>query len=298
MKKSLLAVVAATSIFTMAACSNESDKPVVTTSAGDITEQQLYDSMKDYLGESMLYQMVVDKVLSKDFKVTDKEIKEELDKLKTAYGTQFDLMLQSAGKTEEQLKEEIRFIKLREKAAKSTVKITDKEIKEAYDAKKPEIKASHILVKTEDEAKDIKKQLDKGADFAKLAEKYSTDTGSAAKGGDLGYFGVGMMVEPFETAAYKLKLNEISDPVQSEHGYHIIKLTGKKEKESFDKLKDSIKEELIEEKLTANFISEAVTKILDKADIKVKDKDLKNTFTNAKEALEKAKAEEEAKTQE
>jgi peptidyl-prolyl cis-trans isomerase C len=114
-------------------------------------------------------------------------------------------------------------------------KITDAKIKERYDelaAKfKPqdEVRARHILVKTEDEANDIIKQLKGGADFAKLAEDRSKDTGSAKQGGDLGYFVHDAMVKPFADAAFAMKVGDVSTaPVKTEFGYHIIKVEDKR----------------------------------------------------------------------
>lgn len=88
-----------------------------------------------------------------------------------------------------------------------------------------EIRASHILVSQEAEANDVLAEVRKGKNFSELAKKYSIDPGSAIKGGDLGYFTTGMMVTPFEDAAFKLKVGEVSDVVKSDFGYHIIKLT-------------------------------------------------------------------------
>ncbi|KAB2885993.1 MAG: peptidylprolyl isomerase [Albidovulum sp.] len=98
---------------------------------------------------------------------------------------------------------------------------------EKYAATEPgkEYNAAHILVATEDEAKSIKADLDGGADFAAIAKEKSTDRGSAAAGGDLGWFGVGMMVKPFEDAVIAMKAGETSAPVQSQFGWHVIRLT-------------------------------------------------------------------------
>jgi parvulin-like peptidyl-prolyl isomerase len=90
-----------------------------------------------------------------------------------------------------------------------------------------QVRASHILVKTEDKAKWIYKELQNGKDFAKLAKEYS-DCPSSAKGGDLGFFGKGQMVKEFEDAAFSLKEGEISKPVKTQFGYHLIRVTGRK----------------------------------------------------------------------
>lgn len=97
---------------------------------------------------------------------------------------------------------------------------------EKYAATEPgkEFSAAHILVATEDEAKAIKAELDGGADFAAIAKEKSTDRGSAAAGGDLGWFGVGMMVKPFEEAVMAMKAGETSAPVESQFGWHVIRL--------------------------------------------------------------------------
>lgn len=113
-------------------------------------------------------------------------------------------------------------------AAKTAV--TDEAIQKAYDARfkdaapATEYNAAHILVATEEEAKKIKADLAEGKDFAELARQLSTDTGSGQAGGTLGWFGLGAMVKPFEDAVVALKPGEISEPVQSQFGWHIVKL--------------------------------------------------------------------------
>lgn len=89
------------------------------------------------------------------------------------------------------------------------------------------VKASHILVKTEAEAKEIIRKLSSGDDFAKLAKLYS-QCPSGRAGGDLGYFGKGQMVKPFEDAAFKAKVGEIVGPVKTQFGWHVIKVTDMK----------------------------------------------------------------------
>ncbi len=90
------------------------------------------------------------------------------------------------------------------------------------------IRASHILVKTEEEAKKLLEEIKNGADFAKLASEHSMCP-SGRDGGDLRFFGRGMMVKPFEDAAFALKKGEVSEPVETQFGWHLIKLTDIKE---------------------------------------------------------------------
>lgn len=145
---------------------------------------------------------------------------------------------------------------LLEKEIQSKAKVTEPDAKAYYEKHKAElasvsqIKASHILVKTEAEAKKISETLKKGANFAELAKKYSIDPGSAKNGGDLGYFSPGQMVPEFEQAAAKLKPGEISEPVKTKFGYHIIKVTDKKmgKPVDFEKVKNAIMQRLSAEK--------------------------------------------------
>jgi peptidyl-prolyl cis-trans isomerase C len=116
-----------------------------------------------------------------------------------------------------------------------------------------QIKASHILVANEDKAKEIYELLVHDGDFAELAKKHSLDPGSKVNGGDLGFFGKGRMVPAFEKAAFALKDDEISEPVKSQFGWHIIKVTDRKTETPppFDALKERIKMVLLRQKAKA-----------------------------------------------
>ncbi len=134
------------------------------------------------------------------------------------------------------------------KKVETESKVSDDDMKKFYEQNKDkfksgeQIKASHILVKTEKEAKDILTQLKSGGKFEELAQKNSIDS-SSAKGGDLGWFGKGNMVPAFEKAALALKEGQISDVVKSDFGFHIIKLTGKRPAgiRPFEEVKEQIK---------------------------------------------------------
>src|SRR6185369_10505706 len=127
--------------------------------------------------------------------------------------------------------------------------ITDEAVKAQYDQNPglystTQIRASHILVKDENDAKAILAQLRTNPEkFADLAREKSVDTTSAKKGGDLGMFGQGRMVPDFERVAFTLKPGEISDVVKTQYGFHIITVTERKEGEAkpFDQVKEQIR---------------------------------------------------------
>ena len=106
--------------------------------------------------------------------------------------------------------------------------VTDAALQKAYDARfadsapQTEFNAAHILVATEEAAQKLKAALDGGADFATLAKANSTDTGSGQNGGDLGWFGLGAMVKPFEDAVVAAEIGTVTAPVQSDFGWHLI----------------------------------------------------------------------------
>lgn len=146
---------------------------------------------------------------------------------------------------------------------------TDDEIKAHYEANRekyatPEVKARHILVSVEpngpeekvNEARakieDVKKQLDQGADFAELANKYSDDKSNADDGGDLGWFGKGMMVKEFEAAAFALEAGKISEPVRTQFGFHLIRVDEKRTR-GFEEAKEDVRRDVARQKEDALF---------------------------------------------
>ena len=161
-----------------------------------------------------------------------------------------------------------------------TTKISDEEIKKYYEDNKnefykDEVKASHILISTLDEnnkelsaekkkeakkkAEDVLKKAKAGDEFAALAKEYSDDKGSGSEGGDLGFFGKGKMVPEFEEAAFSLKVGEISEIVESQFGYHIIKVTDKVDEQlPLEDVKETIQKTLLAQKYTE--IIEKITK--------------------------------------
>ena len=141
------------------------------------------------------------------------------------------------------------------KKVEEQTKIGDAELQDFYNKNKDkfktgdQVKASHILVKTEPEAQEILKQIKAGGNFEELAKKHSIDA-AGAKGGDLGWFGKGAMLPDFEKAVFGLKEGAVSGIVKTKFGYHIIKLTGKRAAglRPFEEVKDQLKAAMLPEK--------------------------------------------------
>ncbi|MEK7017718.1 peptidylprolyl isomerase PrsA [Bacillus sp. FSL R9-9410] len=271
-------ITALISILMLSACGQKNDSATIaTTTNSTITKSDFEKQLKDRYGKDTLYEMVAQDVITKKYKVSDDAVDKEVEKAKDQYGEQFKATLENNRlKDEEDFKNQIKFKLSLNEAIKQSV--TEKDVKDHY---KPEIKASHILVSDENEAKEIKKKLDTGTSFEELAKQESQDILSKDNGGDLGYFGAGKMTPEFEKAAYKLKVGQISNPVKSPNGYHIIKLTDKKDLEPYDKVKDSIRKDLEEERIAdPSFGQKLLQDELKKANIKINDSDLKDTFSH------------------
>lgn len=166
--------------------------------------------------------------------------------------------------------------------AKIAGAVSEADAKQIYDAQigqvKPEqeVHARHILVATEAEAKEIAERLKKGEDFATVAKEKSKDEG--AEGGDLGFFARGQMLKPFEDAAFALEVGQISEPVQTQFGWHIIKVEEKRDQAlpTFDQVKGAIIAQLVQAKA-----QEVVTGLRDSAKIEVVDPELKKSMDAA-----------------
>lgn len=232
-------------------------------------EMSFYGSMlasRQNLKNSIVQMMVQDKLIADDIKaqkieISDKEANEAfLNSVKQFGGQeQFDKMLDDYNMDVEKFKETVKkdlMYKKHKEWFEKEHPVTDEEIKQYYEDNKDKFAkrdASHILVADEKTAKEVKEKLDKGEDFAALAKKYSKDTANAANGGELGTFSRGQMVKEFEDAAFSLKEGEISAPVKTQFGYHIIKIN--KVEDSIEDNKEAIVKALNDKKY-ADYIKE------------------------------------------
>ncbi|WP_336823886.1 peptidylprolyl isomerase [Sporosarcina sp. USHLN248] len=278
MKKTILAISMAASVLALSACTNDKasdDEVLVATKVGDITKEDLYTEMKDALGAQVMENLILMRAIESEYKVSDKELKEEIDKEKEAYGDSFDLYLQQNGITEKFFEKNIKSKMLQQKLIDS-LEVSDEAIKTGVERAQTELHARHILVKDEKTAEDIIKKLKDGEDFEKLAKEFSTEPVAQETGGDLGWFGQGKMVQEFEDAAYALKKGEISEPVKTSFGYHVIELLDTRKAET-EKTEEDIRAE-VENNLKGIEFEEKLTDLLKKADIDVKADEFKHVM--------------------
>ncbi len=276
---SLLLIVA----FITTGCGKETDlkngaKVAVSVDSGKFTASEYYDEIKtDNI--SKLVNMIDKSILEKKYKKSDEEdeaVKKQIDQIKQYYGSDestYKTVLQSyfGVDSESELEDSLRLEYKKNLAVNDYIKnnIKDDEIQKYYDENVyGQVKASHILISskvkdgaTDDEktkaeekakkkAEKIIKELNEGADFKKLAKKYSNDDATASNGGDLGYFDLDDMTEEFSKAVKELNNDEYTkEPVKTTYGYHIILKTGEKDKPKLKKVKSDIIDKLTEQKL-------------------------------------------------
>lgn len=244
------------------------DKTIASIDGEKINEDELYDALVAGYGADTLDLLITNKLVELEaekagIKIKDEEIQKEIDVMVESYGDEKSLkeQLEASGSSMDALKKDIVVYLQTKKLVEPRITVTDDEISTYFEdnkdtfAQAEQVEASHILVEDEKTAKKVAKELAAGGDYAKLAAEYSTDTETADNGGSLGYFGKGDMVEEFEDVAFNLDKNKVSDPVKTEYGYHIIKVTGKKEakKANLEDSKEVIKETLLSERLQEEY---------------------------------------------
>ena len=307
MKKKFVGALALASTLALAACSNGSSENVATTKYGNVTKDEFVTAMKDTVGEQTLQRLVLTKVLEgsiEDAKSLKTAADEEVAKLVAQYGGEPKLLaaLQQSGITSvDAYRQTLYLNKLMTEAVKKAANFSEEDIKAYYDAWEPQITAQHILIAAKSDATDEEKaaakakaeeliqKLKDGADFAELAKANSADTGTAEKGGQIGPFKRSDMVAEFATAAYNLKnVGDMTEtPVQTQFGYHIIKLVSRDEKKSFDEVKEQMAKEMLDAKLKDSaYLHQTMVDLVKAADVKITDESLQNALKNFLQAAD------------
>lgn len=235
------------------------DAEVVATVNGDrITRMEVHQRLMAYYGKETVDDMILTRLVEQEaakagVAVTDAEVEAEVAATKAAYGGDlyFSLALRQYGLTEAQFRDALRRDMTATRVLRQELQPDDAALRAYFDEMQGSdetrrIKVRHILVDTEEEASEIRALLDGGADFAALAEAESKDTVSAARGGDLGLIARGDTVPEFEAAAFALGDGEISAPVQSPYGWHIIQVSLL----DFEQEKETIREQYLSEKVS------------------------------------------------
>ncbi|MEK5109319.1 peptidylprolyl isomerase [Cytobacillus sp. FSL K6-0129] len=245
-----------------------SHSKAATVNGENISKDDLNEALMSQYGTSVLDTLISDQIVLQEMDkekvtVTEEEVAEEMDAYMEQYGGEeaFKEVLDENGVSYDSIEHNIEIYLGSKKLITPGIEITDDEMETYFEENKEsfsqaeEIEASHILVEDEDTAKEVKQKLDDGDDFSELAASYSTDDSNKDNGGELGYFGEGEMVEAFEEVAFAMEVDEVSDPVKTDYGYHIIKVTDHKEAKeaNYEDAKEEIKEMLIESKLSTEY---------------------------------------------
>ncbi|ELA50940.1 TPA: peptidylprolyl isomerase [Enterococcus faecium] len=295
MKKRFLALAIVLGTGLLSGCTNAGEKTAVSYKGGTISEQEVMDSLKKMQGaDSAVQQLIVYQVFEDKYgdDVSTKEIDSQYDQTKKQLGDSFDSQLKSAGYTEQTFKDSIKQSLAFQEGLKKHIKLTDEDLKTAWESFHPEVEAQIIQVASEVDAKDVKKAADKGDDFSKLAKDKSTDTTTKEDGGKVKFDSTTTTV-PAEVkeAAFKLKDGQVSDVITSTNAstytteYYVVKMVKNQNKgNDMDKYKKELKEIATDTKLSdSTFQNKVIGEVLKDANVKIKDKDFENvlsTFTS------------------
>lgn len=231
----------------------------------------LEEILKEQIIEKIIFEKIIEKETnSMDISVSDEELEEKIEEyiVMTGGEEEFNEFLESNDITREYFSENLRkeiLVNKHRQQFIDNLQVDEEEAKEFFEENKEQlevIKASHILVKTEEQAQTVLDRINSGEDFAELAKSLSVDKASALIGGDLGYFTKGTRIAEFEDVAFNLEKDQVSDIVKTEVGYHIIKLIDKKD--TFEELKDEMKMILKEEEY-----KEEKDRLREKAKVKI-----------------------------
>lgn len=286
MKKSFkkfaaLAAVAAIGLST-AACSSSS-KAVVSYKGGKITQDDYYQAMKDTsAGQSTLVSLIVYRTLKQQYgdKVSSKKIDAQYNKYKKQYGSSFSSVLSYSGLTTKSFKQNLATNLYSQAALKDLKKVSTAKEKSWWKSYQPKVTVQHILVADKSTAQTVIKKLNSGSSFSSLAKKYSADTATKNKAGKLSAFDSTdtSLSSAFKKAAWKLDEGKYTTtPVKTSSGYEVIKMIKKTNKGSYKDNKKFIDKQVYNSWASdSNTMTKIIGKVLKKANVDIKDKDLKS----------------------
>ncbi|MCU9614476.1 peptidylprolyl isomerase [Caldibacillus lycopersici] len=234
-----------------------------------ISEEDLNEALVTQYGSEVLDSLIVTKITDMEIEkegieVTQAEIDEEMQNYYDYYGGEegFKSVLEESGADLDRFKQDVEQYIALNKILEKRIEITDEEIAAYFEenqasfAQAEQVEASHILVEDEATANEVLEKLTAGEDFAELAKTYSLDTTTSEAGGELGYFSKGTMGDAFDEAAFALDIDAISDPVETDDGFEIIKVTDKKaakDAELNDEVKEEIRSTLLNSKISEEY---------------------------------------------
>ena len=248
-----------------------------------ISEKELFEAMYIQGGREILEQLVTRKLIldeaeNLDISVSEAELEEEIEAVveENFQGSeeQLTMALEQYGLSLEAFREDARLNLLARKIIEEQTDFSEEEARDFFEDNRylfdqpEEVEARHILLESEKEAEEVAELLEQGGDFVELAAEYSTDASNKEQGGNLGFFERGAMVEEFEKAAFSLDVGDVSEPVATDFGYHIIEVLDYREEVTvaFEEVEGQVMEAMLDQQIPVA-VNELIQSLRENADI-------------------------------
>lgn len=242
-----------------------------------VSEKDIEAYKKEHNGKNLTRKYIVGVLLDKKYPMNEEKISSETEKLKIEMGNNFEAYLNENGLTKATIDEEVKYSYQLQQLGEDSLAITDGKLQKFYDSWVPSMVIQHIMVNEESTINEVKQKLDEGVDFTTLVNEYSIDEQTKGNEGKWEGLKKGDLLSSLEDSVFQLQEGEVSAPIKTIVGWHIVKMLEQAEKKDYDQVKKQVKNEYISKYLSRVYLEEVTDNLL-KNEIKPLDDNLKKVL--------------------
>lgn len=249
-------------------------KPIKIKGGNKISIKDIETYEKNHSGKNLTRRYVLGRILDEKYPMTEKEVSKDVEKFKKELSINYETYLTENNYTKDTIGDEVKYMNQVHQLGLDSLGITDKMLEEYYDSWVPSMMIQHIMVNDEATINEVKQKLDAGSDFTTLVSEYSIDEQTKNKEGKWSDLKKGDLISSLEIPVFQLQKGEVSAPINTIMGWHIVKLLEPAEKKPYKEIKAQLKEDYISTNLSTVYLEEVLDKLL-KNEVKPLDSNLK-----------------------